>query len=1026
MSSVEHSHTTDGCLGTQPSIPKFGPRLGKCLHRKHMEKLKTVKLYRFVGEHRERARCVNVLYVSTGEPDEGIDRIVEQMSVWGYTHKVNDVKKDSVDMSDPDGMLQACYDADVLIVGSSKTKKSAAMYLLNKVCDGWFGIMPHWDVLWYGLNGYVLEGGRRPKSSKKGASGNGLNGYVPEDWPEMLNMGPVCTGSDFAVDAIFMLHAHIRRRDDWAAGQGYMRLLWVEVLNGLAGLCRLSIGMPRSSSDVVKAFKEKLTADGMDGEPNTKMLFIALEMLENGCRHGISKATMMTDAVSDKLHVLGCNPEKLHGGHKRLLNLLNNLDQADSHSVEKLALWITYIVLSWIRTYRVERVWYDWHESVVGRQPEKSLLDSVKQWPVLGRNLTEKPFGQRLQAMVTALLDVQGINVVGVEYEKPTEYECGCSCPGCTGNTCLCGCVDCAGSGGYDVDIKVRVGCLSVKIQVGSFEGALNYDADLIKSSVSMPYGEVGGWADMDTASDRDTEFIRRKLRQTSFDGITLMINTVSGGMDRNPNVDWWYGGVKDKCLVLLDVNNKTSEIYHSAPKKLVNAATEVCRAFGSCEPTIRRIQLRPGPGERPPFCPDTMEGLNAAIQRDPGKWTADVTGALHYSEYVSVYCGSMLQIGGLNGLRGLIPTIRHAVDMHVESDGCWDHDSWGSALHNSLSSLDNILNESLEQMPAHELVDVARTLCNVVCDLHGVRSKGECVSHSRQEIFKRPHLYALDSMVRIIGRLGADAPPETLEALTTFAGFGKREDGRGCRIVLSTRLNMLIGKQPEWYADNEALLFGASDGLDVDLMGAYMMNNNCWVQIMKKYPHLAREAVRNASEGRYDNRMYVFMSYVLSGIKGYGMRESIQFLSDAGVLEVAASVCAWWANDEAKRPSNKTKHYEACIRFWETALECVPEQAGKFGAMELADSIRNDDWKRLMLRSCKLAGGNMVRPTSVVVRAVDGGFDDSNAQIIELVLRAQPRIVNDLAVQRALSMIPNGIRKPLLDKAGLTVDVDA
>ena len=972
-------------------VPRFGPRLMDS-HGKHMAKLKTVKLHRFVDKHRERARCVNALYVSTGEPDGGIDRVVEQMSVWGYTHKVNDIKKDSVDMSDPDGMSQACYDADVLIVGSSKKKELTARHVLSLVRAGWFGIMPQWDVLWYGLNDYVPEGG-----------------------PDMFELGPVCTGSDFAMDAISMLHAHIRRRDDWAARQGCMRLLRGEVVGGLV---RLSRDVSRPGSDVVKAFKKKLTSDGIDGELDTKMLFTALEMLENGFKYGISKASMAPNAVLEKLHILGGGPKKLRSEHRRPLDPPNDPYPTDSHSVEKWAQWMVHTVLLWMRMYGIERVWYDWHKSVVGRQPEKSLLDSVKQWPELEQNLAGKSFGFRWQAMVTALLDVRGVNVIGVECENPTGHKCGCSCLGCTGNTCLCGCTLCAGNGGYDVDVKVRIGSLDVPMQVGSFEGALNHDADVIHPISSTPYGTTGGSVDTDTVSERDTKRIREKLRQTPPGGIALMIDPVAGGMKWEPNVDWWYGGVKDKCLVLLDISNKTSTIYHSAPGPLVDAAIQVCRALGSGEPTITRIQSWPGSGECPPFCPDTVEGLKTAIQQDPDKWAADVTGALYYPEYVSAYCDSM------KDLRGLVPTIRHAVNKYKESGRNW---RWEAALTKSLDTLKDILAESLEQVPIPELVDAARSLHNMLWDLDAVKSEDEYTSHSILMIPERPHLYTLDNMVRIVGMLGADAPPETLEALTAVARFEKREDGKGYRIVLGTRLNMLVDKQPEWYAENEALLFGASDGLDVDLMGAYMMNNIGWRPIMEKYPHLAREAVRNASKDRDDNRMYVFMSCVLSGIKGYGMKDSIRFLSDVGAFGVAVSVCAWLVNDEANHPNNKARYYKACIRFWETALECAPDQAGKFGVMEFADSIKNDDWKRLMLRSCGLADGNISRPTSVVMRATDGEFDDSSAQIMELVLRAQPQIISDLAVQHALSMVPDDMRKPLLDKAGLAVvDVDA
>ena len=135
--------------------------------------------------------------------------------------------------------------------------------------------------------------------------------------------------------------------------------------------------------------------------------------------------------------------------------------------------------------------------------------------------------------------------------------------------------------------------------------------------------------------------------------------------------------------------------------------------------------------------------------------------------------------------------------------------------------------------------------------------------------------------------------------------------------------------------------------------------------------------------------------------------------------MGVAVSVCAWLVNNEVTQAGNEVKYYKACIRFWETALGCAPEQAGKFGAMEFAEPIKNDDWKRLMLRSCEMAGGNMSRPVSVVVRAADGEFDESGARIMELVLRAQPQIYSDLAVRYALSQMPEKEYKALSYKLG-------
>ena len=827
-------------------IPRFGPKLDMDSHVKHTGAFKTVKMYRFVDECRERARCVNVLHASTVESDKGMEYVVERMKVWGYALKINDVKKD---MSDRDGMLQACYDADMLIVGSSKkkTKSGAARYVLNLVRGGWFGIMPQWDVLWYGLNEYVPEGG-----------------------PEMFGSGPVCSGCDFAADAVSMLHAHIRRRDDEAAMRGCMDLLWGEVMGSVAVLYRT---VSESGRGIVEAFRKELTAEGINGEhPDVKMLFIALKILENGHRSGLSTALMVPDDVVEELQLLG-GAEELRKGHRLPLDPPNDPYPTDSHSIEKWAYCMAHTVLQWTKEYGVERVWADWHKSVVGRPPEKSLFDSVKQWPELAEKLNLKPSGFKWQAMVTAMLGAQGVKVLGAEYEKNDGPKCECKCHVCASDKataqtkpaprvagptdcrkagllrgerdkCLCGCVHCSGSGWHDVDVKVRVGCLDVPIQIDSFEGAVNHDDDVFQTTSSTPYGMTGGFVDMRTARERDTNHIREKLRQTPPGGIALVLYPILGGMGIDPNVDWWYGGVKEKCLVLLDVNNKESRIYHSASEQLVNAARHVCHALGSGEPTITLIQARPGPGKCPPFCPDTTTGLVKAIQLDPDAWAADVTGALYYPEYVSAYCYSMKDLGGL------VPAIRHAVDRYVESRGCEDNNSWWRAIHDSLNALNNIPHESLGQVPVHELVKAASALRGVARDLDTVKSGDGYASRSILEIPKRPHLYALHNMARIVGKLGNDAPPETLETLTAAAKFGKREDGTGYRIVLGAMLNVLVHNQKKWYAENESLLFGAPDGLDVDLMGSYMMNNIGWQPIMEKYPQLAREAVRGCEGG--------------------------------------------------------------------------------------------------------------------------------------------------------------------------------
>lgn len=845
-------------------VPEFEPRLDPRIHDKHMGRIGTVTLHRFTDESRARARHVNILHVSTGGPDHRILRVAEQMRSWGYSHAHGDVKKDCLDASDPRGLLRACRDADILIVGSSKNRESAARYLLNMVGDGWFGIMPHWDVLWYGLNG----DGKGRRARRKSA--NGKNGHMPEGGPSMFGIGPVRTGPEFVLDAVAMVHAHIRRREDTSAILDCMRSLWNEVSASLSALAACGVpqkagiaahgGAPAKSPAGAAALR-KSPGFGTGGAAGMEPLLGALKTLES------------------------C------GGGRGAL-------PAGGRAAEKHAYRMAHALLRWIVDCRAESGWAGWRGRAVGELPKESLLDSVRrrhEWPKLEECLAAHVPGFRLQAMVTELLAAQGIPVTGVECSRPERdhHGCGCNCGGCAGAHCMCGCTICAGNGGYDVDLMVVADRLDVPIQVGSFGCAQG----------ATGRARPRGW---------DTERIRKKLRQTPPMGMALMICTTPGCADMKPSVNWWYGGVKDKCLALLDASGGKSVIYHSAPKVLVDAAAMVCRALGSGAPAVTRVVPRPGRGECPHFCPDTVEGMVEGMRWNPGRWAADVTGALRYSEYVGAYCNNMTD------LAGLAPAVKHAAETYAKHGG-----EWGRALDGSLDALDTVLGG---RRAAPGLADAARALHGALLSLDAERSRNGHAGGHDADAREGRLLRILDCMARTVCRLGAGAPPEVLEALTAAA-----KGGAGRRAVLGARLGELAAKQPEWYAKNERLLFGASNGLGKDLMGT-MMDCRAWQPAMEKYPHLAYAAapgVVNGSAG--GSRMRVLMEYVLNGIRGYDdMGKTVRFLADAGALGAAAEECARLAGKDAR-------YRRAYARLRRAVRECAPEHVGEFVVVKAA-----------------------------------------------------------------------------------------
>lgn len=839
-------------------VPKFGPRLERRVHVKHMEKIGTVMLYRFTNRNRAWERPVNILFAGTGKLDNKIYRIIEQMRVWGYTYADRSVRNDIADWCDPRGPPQACLDADILIVGSSKHRDPAARYLLNLVRGGWFGIMPHWDVLWYGLNDGSQQGGKR--AAKRRAARNRKNGRVPEGGPEMFGVGPVRTGPEFVQDAVDMIHAHIERRSDPGEILGCMRSLWAEVSAGLAALSEGVEPQDAGSGgcgDPVAAFRETLDSKGAGGSPDARLLFDALETLRD------------------------CGAS-LAGGR----------------GAEKRAYLLAHTVLQWIGDYSSESVWTDWHGRALGKPPKESLLHSVRRrqdWLELGKSMVEQASGFRWQAMVTVLLAKQGMAVTGVECSRPERgYGCGCSCGGCADTRCSCGCTVCAGHGGYDIDLMVGMDRLDVPMQVASFAGAPGCGAGPVRPR---------GW---------DTLRIREKLRQTPPMGIALMVCHFQGSVNMRPNVNWWHGGVRDKCLVMLNASGGKSVIYHSAPRALVEAAVRVCRALGSKAPVIRRVWSRPGSGGCPHFCPDTVEGMVAAMERDPGRWAADVTGALRYPEYVGAYCHNMAD------LAGLAPAVRHAAEMYARHGG-----NWGSALDRSLDALDGVI---VKRRAVPGLADAARVLHGALGCLDAARPRNGRAGGQDADAREGRFLHILDCMARTVSRLGAGAPPEALKALTAAARGGSRR-----RAVLGARLGELAAGQPEWYAKNERLLFGAPRGLGADLMGT-MMDGIAWQPAMEKYPHLAYAAapgVMNGSAG--GDRMRVLMEYVLNGIQGYDdMEWTVRFLDDAGALGAAAEECARLAGRDAR-------YRRAYARLRKAVRECAPGHAGELVPVKAA-----------------------------------------------------------------------------------------
>lgn len=692
----------------------------------------------------------------------------------------------------------------------------------------------------------------------------------------------------------------------------------------------------------------------------------------------------------------------------------------------------------------IEEWWNNFFMSIRGEKPTVQLLPLLKsKWP----NLYNMVIGQRrvgkwVQAAVTALLDQSGVKVV--------DAEVGCDCMECVGRR--------PEDRPHDVDMRVILEERRIPIQFFMFEGALMHDSDV----VDKKYGAV----DTKSVHSKDTELIRHKIRKTPPGGITLIYTTIVVAPDDDlgawsydmgaPDDDWWYEGVEDRCIILW--RKKSDKVYHvvnedSADRRFVlarsgtcsiyhgvgghvDAAKELCGMLGHERIVPQVIKPRHSPKipkNTPPmpFCPRTVAGLKAAVSADPKKWTGNpdsVIAVLCYPDYVRAYFEELRGAGKEIQTDGLVPVLRHVVGRHGESarEYAVDEEKWRRSVSTMLSMLEALAETNSAKFDQNTLVEI----CGILQDVASGRHEDYvCEMLHRNEINKRLHLQALFCLTyMVMYRLGGRTPLEVLETLTTTTRLGGQE-GRECRIVLGCALiEGLQGAIPDWYKENESLLFGedSPDGMNTVLIrilcsqqvldpAEFTINHPVLdVRVMEQYhafvvkamyeeiQHVRRHKKTERGVGKSDLVRH-FIYHMLGGAHGYGVEDSVRILANIGpdAVSMAAHECGWLTMQEDIK-----EFVGRAVQFWETALDLPLEPAALygFGSWASTKSVNQDTWERLTLRTCKDANGSVDSPTRVVYRASsDGNPTKTGIQIIELILRADRRISSDLIVRDAL-----------------------
>ena len=232
-----------------PNTSRFGfmPNLDEC--KQHLNNF-NAEMFRFTNDNGGLYRHVNILHLAIDlkETQCETNRIVEFMNQNGFraTQELNP---------------KSFNDADIVMIGSDFSHSNDAKNAVRFVALGLNGLMPYWDVLWYGTD------------------------YTPNGYPPSVTT-PLCVGNAFSIDGIFIARAHIRRRQDFMVLRGIYVSLFLEIEERIDKMLGTS---GERLTDKIKKLKQKIKSDGREGL-DADLFFAALDILRHS-RH-ISSHTL--------------------------------------------------------------------------------------------------------------------------------------------------------------------------------------------------------------------------------------------------------------------------------------------------------------------------------------------------------------------------------------------------------------------------------------------------------------------------------------------------------------------------------------------------------------------------------------------------------------------------------------------------------------------------------------------------------------------------------------------------------------
>lgn len=249
-----------------------------------------------------------------------------------------------------------------------------------------------------------------------------------------------------------------------------------------------------------------------------------------------------------------------------------------------------------------------------------------------------------------------------------------------------------------------------------------------------------------------------------------------------------------------------------------------------------------------------------------------------------------------------------------------------------------------------------------------------------------RPCTQALEAMLSFLAferRQGLAVRPEfyqILEEVLRLVG----EDGAQHRAILGPRFGFLQHLTGDWFDEHHVLIFGDSAPAGMGQLTVDLALR--WGQPRQWLLESYKQCVQDAVARNVENSMPHYVIGFLRGLKGYSVRNTIDFFGKLGkISEVGESIGRLLRGD----PNLDDSLVASAIAFWREVIKLQSvESLNGFGWMAEVTAIDDETWSRLTVDTLTVTNGKIDWSHEVAERAAAQEQSRETLMILDLLVR--------------------------------------